>query len=144
MKAMRHDRNERYQTVKEMANDIQRFMEGRDVSARRDSAWEATRKLIRRNPRVFMTAATAVGLLLLTTTVFLLGLKSERYLAVRGWHEANKARAKAADAERDQFETALAASEQLARKAIRAQEQGRREEADLRADAAVTLMREGP
>ena len=57
-RAMRHDPNERYQTVVEFADDLRRWMRYEPVKARPDSALYRFRKFLRRN-----ATATAVSLL---------------------------------------------------------------------------------
>jgi tetratricopeptide (TPR) repeat protein len=51
MKALAKDRNERYATAKELADDVGRFLEDRPVQAGPPSAWYRLRKFARRNRR---------------------------------------------------------------------------------------------
>jgi serine/threonine protein kinase/Leucine-rich repeat (LRR) protein len=67
MKALARNPADRYQTAEALQRDIQLFLEGRSVSARRDSAWELCKKLVKRNKGV--SAATAASLLVLVVVV---------------------------------------------------------------------------
>jgi serine/threonine protein kinase len=58
---------DRYQTVEALQHDIQLYLEGRSVSAKRDTAWELVKKLIKRNKGV--SAATAAALVVLAVVV---------------------------------------------------------------------------
>ncbi|MHB1424827.1 MAG: protein kinase domain-containing protein [Gemmataceae bacterium] len=67
MKALAKDPRDRYQTVEELRRDIERFQEGRSVSAKEDTKWEAIRKLVLRNKS--FSAATAAAAVLLTAVL---------------------------------------------------------------------------
>ncbi len=56
---------DRYASVEELRRDLERFQEGRSVSAKEDTAWEAITKLVKRNKAVSLT--TAAALLILAT-----------------------------------------------------------------------------
>ena len=58
-KAIKRDPNERYPSVDALAADLQRYLEGRTIAARPDSAWYRLRKAIVRH-RVPVAAGTAV------------------------------------------------------------------------------------
>lgn len=64
MKALAKNPAERYQTVEELRRDIERFQEGRSVSAKYDSLARRTWKLLKRNGAV--SVVTAVALVLIT------------------------------------------------------------------------------
>ena len=72
MKAMAKNRRKRYQSVKELAEDIRLFLEGRSVSAKEDSFARAFVKLVRRNKGVSVAVAAAA----LVLAVFTWGLWS--------------------------------------------------------------------
>jgi serine/threonine protein kinase len=67
MKALAKDPAQRYQRVEDLQRDIQLYLEGRSVSAKRDSGWELFRKLIKRNRGV--SAATAAALVVLAAVM---------------------------------------------------------------------------
>ena len=62
LKAMKKDRAERYGTVQELADDIQRYLDGLPVKAAPDSAWYRARKFVRRNRVGLSVAAVIAGL----------------------------------------------------------------------------------
>jgi len=67
LKALAKDPAGRYQTVEAFRRDLERFLEGRSVSAKHDSAWETLKKLVKRNKGV--SAATAAALVLVIAVV---------------------------------------------------------------------------
>jgi eukaryotic-like serine/threonine-protein kinase len=67
LKALKKQAAERYQSVAELADDLERYFKGESVSARADSTWYRTRKYIARNRLVVgsvgaVVAALAIGL----------------------------------------------------------------------------------
>ncbi len=71
LKALARFPADRYQTVEALGRDVQLFLEGRSVSARRDSAWELFKKLVRRNKGASAAAAAAALVLAAVVGVFL-------------------------------------------------------------------------
>jgi serine/threonine protein kinase len=67
MKALARRKEDRYLTVERLRRDIERFQEGRSVSAREDSFGEAAWKLVKRNKGV--SAATAAALVVISLIV---------------------------------------------------------------------------
>lgn len=67
-RAMAKDRDRRYATVDSLRNDIERYLAGDPVEARRDSGWYVLRKSVRRH-RVFAT-----GVLVAVAVVFAFGV----------------------------------------------------------------------
>ena len=63
MKALARQPRDRYQSVEALRHDIERFQEGRTVSAKRYSLRELTWKLVKRNQAVALVTAVAVVLL---------------------------------------------------------------------------------
>jgi serine/threonine protein kinase len=59
LKALRHDPQERYATVEQMAEDLESYLDNRPLRSRRDDRWYRARKLLRRY-WVFPAAAAAV------------------------------------------------------------------------------------
>ena len=70
MKALAKNPQDRYPNVESLRRDIERFQEGRSVSAKDDTLREAVWKLAKRNKGFSVGAATAL-LVLLFSTVFL-------------------------------------------------------------------------
>ncbi len=58
--ALQRDPTERYATAKELADDLQRFLDGRSVLARKDSLVERGLKFVKRNRIAVSTAAVLV------------------------------------------------------------------------------------
>ncbi len=63
MKALARDKEQRYPNVEELRRDVERYQEGRSVSAKEDSRWELAVKFIKRNKT--FSVATVVGLVVL-------------------------------------------------------------------------------
>jgi serine/threonine protein kinase len=59
MKGLANRAENRYQSAEGLRRDIERFQEGRSVSAKQDTPWEAMQKFVRRNKA--FSAATGVG-----------------------------------------------------------------------------------
>ena len=89
MKAIAHDPSDRYQSADDMARDLQLFLDGEPILARRQSAFERLRKWTYRNPAL----AALVALITLLVTV---GLPSVASL----WLSAEVAR-ESAETQRD-------------------------------------------
>ncbi|MEM7456760.1 MAG: serine/threonine-protein kinase [Planctomycetota bacterium] len=66
MKAIRHDSADRYSSAQQMRDDLEAFLEGRAISARRATPVEKLWKWARRNPAL----AASLSLLLLVLTMF--------------------------------------------------------------------------
>ncbi len=67
MKALSRDPAARYPSVVDLRRDVELFLEGRSVSAKEDSKWEALWKFVKRNKG--FSAAVAVAALLLTVVL---------------------------------------------------------------------------
>jgi serine/threonine protein kinase len=67
LKALARAPGDRYQSVEALRRDVELFLEGRSVSAKRDSAWELLAKLVKRNKGV--SVATAAAILVLSAVV---------------------------------------------------------------------------
>jgi serine/threonine protein kinase len=63
MKALAKEPLDRYQSVEAFRCDLERFLEGRSVSAKQDSAWEMFRKLVKRNKGASLATAAALVVL---------------------------------------------------------------------------------
>jgi eukaryotic-like serine/threonine-protein kinase len=63
LKALRKEPADRYATAQEMADDLQRFLDGRPILARRPTPWERLRAWSRRHPALVGTGVAALVLL---------------------------------------------------------------------------------
>jgi hypothetical protein len=83
LKALRKDPAERYATARELADDLQRFIERKPILARRPGSAERFRMWVRRHPTAVLVCA--VGLVLVTVgsvvSAALVGAEQERTLA---------------------------------------------------------------
>jgi serine/threonine protein kinase len=144
MKCLHKVRSRRYPTVLDLKRDISLFLEGRSVSAAPDTFGQAVVKLVKRNRGTSASIATAAAILIAVTVAFLLRLKGERDHALASEARALRGEQAAVVAQQRQRATALEASEALARQAVRAAEEGRLAEAEVRADAALRVLPDGP
>ena len=137
MKAMAKNRRKRYQSVQDLGQDIRLFLEGRSVSAKEDTFAEAFGKLVKRNKGV--SAAIGVAAVVLVAVVSLFTWDNMRKREI-----AEEARDEAIAAREEQQRDALRASRELALQAERAADDGRKDEAVARADAAARMVPDGP
>jgi eukaryotic-like serine/threonine-protein kinase len=117
-KAMAKDVSARYSTAEDMGVDLNRFLAGRAIKARRAGAWEQGVRWCRRNP-------TAAVLLTALVAVFLAGFASVTFL----WHRANT------EADRANLEA------NRANQTARAEARARAAEAGLRIRAQAEIAR---
>ncbi|MFC1671688.1 protein kinase [Planctomycetota bacterium] len=82
MKAMAHDKQDRYPNVQDLARDIRLFLQGRAVSAKEDTFAESIVKLVRRNRQICATAAAAAAVLLAVGIYSYIGIKEQRDAAL--------------------------------------------------------------
>jgi WD40 repeat protein len=131
-KAMRKERQHRYQTALEFANDVRAYLDGRPITAAPESTGYRLRKYVRRNRALVAGGAAVFG-----TLVVGLGL------ATWQWAEANRARMAAESSEQLAIDEKAAADQ--ARKAAEASESRALAERERRHDllgvmsAAVAL-----
>lgn len=69
MKAMARDKDERYASAEELKNDIQRYLDGRSVSAKRDNLLVMAKKWVLRNKIAAMGIAGALCALIIGMSV---------------------------------------------------------------------------
>ncbi|RME75617.1 MAG: tetratricopeptide repeat protein, partial [Planctomycetota bacterium] len=69
-KCLEPDVNKRYQSVSELRQDLQRYLEGRSVTAKTDSLWEVLWKFYGRNSRSVWVAACVIFLFSLLWGIF--------------------------------------------------------------------------
>jgi hypothetical protein len=80
LKALGKESSERYLTARELADDLQRFLDNRPVLARRPTAVERLWKLARRHPSVVVTALVVMLLLVAGSllSTFLIQIEQEK------------------------------------------------------------------
>ncbi|MBI5548587.1 MAG: protein kinase [Deltaproteobacteria bacterium] len=115
-KALRREKNRRYKTAKDIADEVEAFLTGAKVTAYRYSSWELLRRFAEQNKKTMAAAAvillTIIGALVAVTVA--LGRESTARAAAK--HEGTvahfhlaQARAKAADQQRGDFRFVSAA-----------------------------------
>jgi hypothetical protein len=93
MKTLEKDRNRRYETAKDFAADVQRYLSDEPVQACPPSVGYRLRKFVRRNrPAVLVTLAAAVALLLgvaglATSNVLITRERNEKAAALEAYKE---------------------------------------------------------
>lgn len=85
MKALQREPHHRYQSIEELRGDLERFLEGRSVSAHADSTLQTIAKLVRRN-RGASVAILVATLILVTvgTVAFVINLDARRHAERQG------------------------------------------------------------
>ncbi|MDP6353821.1 MAG: protein kinase [Planctomycetota bacterium] len=144
MKAMEGNRRRRYQSVGELQNDINLYLEGRSVSAKEDSPFEAISKLIRRNKGVTSAIASAALILIAVTGFFLVHLKKERDESRASEARATTNLKRALNEEKLRKQAALKSSKILAEQSVQAAGTGFFKDAMLRAELAKQATPSGP
>ncbi len=81
MKALALKPEDRYQSVERLRRDIERFQEGRSVSAKEDRLWESAVKFVKRNKGFSIATATAAVLLAIVMSISLVVNYRARVLA---------------------------------------------------------------
>jgi serine/threonine protein kinase len=111
MKALAKNKEDRYPSVEALRRDIERFQEGRSVSARDDTFREALWKLVKRNRGASITAG--IGTLILTVVVAtgFLAINNARLRAEVARQNADEARQQAEADRRDAEEARRRAEE---------------------------------
>jgi serine/threonine protein kinase len=84
LKAMAKDVRQRYQTASELAEDLDRFLQGRTIRARPVTQVERVWRWCRRNPVIAGLAACATSLLIIVAAMLANKANSERSLAPDG------------------------------------------------------------
>ena len=112
LKATAHGRSDRYQSAKELAEDLQRFAGGFPIQARRFSAAEQLSRWGRRNPALAWTTATTAILLVTVAAVSMWGLISARSANRELMTERGRTQIEAERAE-DNLRLALQAFEEI-------------------------------
>ncbi len=98
LKALQGDPFLRYPSVEEFRADLERFLDGRAVSAKADSPWETIGKLVRRNRTASAAIAGAAALCALVVAGAFAMTVSDRQRAVQSERHALDAKAEALEA----------------------------------------------
>jgi len=142
--ALRHEPERRYATAAELADDVERHLQGRPIAARPDTWRYRSTKLLRRHPAA--AAAIAAGLIAVSGYVATLQAYTQRLEAERSVAEIERTRAESArglaeqeqaraEAERDRTEAERVRAEWAQ---ITAEEQRNRAQLEwARAEAAL-------
>ena len=78
LKCLQKEPERRYANVRELADDLQRYIEGRPITARGDDALYRLRRLAGRHRGALAASAAALALLIGTTTFYTVNLAEER------------------------------------------------------------------
>jgi serine/threonine protein kinase len=112
LKATAHDAKDRYQTANDLAEDLQRFMQGFPIKARPFSATEQLWRWASRNPALAWSTATTAILLITVAAVSIWGFVTTRNANRELTTERGKTRQEADRAE-DNLRMALQAFEEI-------------------------------
>ncbi|MDP6506067.1 MAG: hypothetical protein QF886_20755, partial [Planctomycetota bacterium] len=123
---------------------INLYLEGRSVSAKEDSPFEAISKLIRRNKGVTSAIASAALILIAVTGFFLVHLKKERDESRASEARATTNLKRALNEEKLRKQAALKSSKILAEQSVQAAGTGFFKDAMLRAELAKQATPSGP
>lgn len=134
MKALSHDREQRYQSAEALAAEIQRFLDDQPVRARPPSRFYVFRKFARRNRHLLAAAAVAVVAVAVGVVGLVLGLVQADSGRIRAEQQAARAR----ESEKESAVRLRAALLAQARALTRTANPGRRfESLELLAQAAA-------
>ncbi len=95
LKAMAEDRDERYATACELAEDLRRFIEGEPILARPPSLTTRVEKWARRHQRTVATSLATLALGLIGVVVSLVLISGERAKKDAAWQAARQSNSKA-------------------------------------------------
>lgn len=91
-KAMARDREQRYQTAKELSEDLKRFQNGQLVSAHKYTIWSLTRRWVGKHRTLVALASVLVTALLATAALSVLNVMQARDAAETRYLEAEQAK----------------------------------------------------
>ncbi len=91
LKALGKEPSERYRTARELADDLQRFLDNRPVLARRPTAAEHLRKLARRHPSLVGAGLVVLVLLTVGSLASALLIRSEQGRTKEEQHKTEEA-----------------------------------------------------
>lgn len=95
LKAMAEDRDDRYATARELAEDLRRFLEGESILARPPSLATRVEKWARRHQRTVAASLSALALALIGVIVSLVMISGERAKKDAAYQEARQSNNKA-------------------------------------------------
>lgn len=144
MKCLAREPQERYPSVAELGEDVRAFLAGRRVAAAHRAFVRRLGRAVRRHKGVGIAVVAAAAVVALIVAGFIAYRRWAREHAVRN-ERRTLVESEIAQAIREQRRRMdLAASEDIARQAIEAADDGHFVEADARARAAVRLRSDGP
>jgi serine/threonine protein kinase len=91
LRALGKEPSERYRTARELADDLQRFLDNRPVLARRPTAVEHLRKLARRHPSIVVAGLIVLVLLTVGSLASALLIRSEQQRTKEEQHRTEEA-----------------------------------------------------
>jgi WD40 repeat protein/tRNA A-37 threonylcarbamoyl transferase component Bud32 len=124
VKALAKDRGRRYQTAESLLRDIEHYLAGEPIDAKRDSAWYVFNKTVRRHRVAVGIAASFVALLAVAAVTLAFAnarVDAQRRAAEAGWRRARAAGFAAAAREAGSRRSTTLAT-LLAREAVRAEQ----------------------
>lgn len=95
LKAMAEDRDDRYATARELAEDLRRFLEGEPILARPPSLATRVEKWARRHQRTVAASLSALALALIGVIVSLVLISGERAKKDAAYQQARQSNSKA-------------------------------------------------
>jgi serine/threonine protein kinase len=125
LKTLMKNPSGRYATARELADDLQRFLQDRPILAKRPTLWERTAKLARRHQTAVRVAGVLLAVLLVGSWISLLALARQKKAtddALRGARNEKQladSRSVQADLQRERAEKALARAETAEREQAR-------------------------
>ena len=144
MKGLSRDPDDRYASIPDLQADVERWQAGFATVAESAGAWRQLRLFIVRHRALVAVSFLAVVGIILALSVGLLAAVKERREAEAARQAAVASEAAVREAQTAQRRSQLAASQASAESAMRALDQGRAAEARIRADAAVSILPDGP
>ncbi|MCB9850040.1 MAG: serine/threonine protein kinase [Phycisphaerales bacterium] len=115
LKALRKDRDERYQTAGALGRDVERYLRGEAIEAKRDSTTYLLRKHLARHK---FAASVAAGFVLLVTAGFFVSLSFWRQAVLARNAEADQARLASSNAQMAERRAEQAAAEAAKAEAV--------------------------
>ena len=145
LKAMAKKKEERYQSARELADDIERYLRGEPIRAARAGWFYTFKKKVARNKPFYGTLFGAVVLIVFLLSWFVSAQVEARKRAEAAWRLAERRRKEAdqqrriAEEAKKKAETALIAAQQARKKAEQAKEELEKALVDMALERALSL-----